>query len=460
MLGILELSPKNHGLCEYIGEIRDSKPHGFGIKIYEHTGDQSDNCIIGEFNQGEICGIKLTFRNRLIAEGVNVENFSKFKKGNFDLLTKTQDPIIDKEGHITGFSDENIYLGSHITINGEVLKKNGKGLLLNNNKIYLGEFKDSLYHGFGILYTENLVYVGHFIMGMFFGSGVYKSENVYYKGNFYNNYKHGKGELILKELTDEWGQISGRIIQMNYCGDFFGDLMHGNGVISTKNNFKYNVTFKASELTSKSVADKIIAENEFLGNYLKSFESFSSRIQPHTNDYEFVILDIETQKSSHEVNGWHPEKMGLAIAVTYSYKDDYIFWEEYEVFQLIEYLKSAGKIIGFNLNQFDLKVLDGYKENISKLLKPIAFDLLEYIEKKVGFRLKLQDLTKETLNKGKTGEGLESINWWKERKIDLLKQYCKHDVELTKELYEFGLEKKKLFYLIKSKKMELKVDWQ
>ena len=40
----------------------------------------------------------------------------------------------------------------------------------------------------------------------------------------------------------------------------------------------------------------------------------------------------------------------------------------------------------------------------------------------------------------------DAMQWWKEGKIDEIKKYCEQDVNVTKQLYEFGRDNGQLFY--------------
>jgi len=63
------------------------------------------------------------------------------------------------------------------------------------------------------------------------------------------------------------------------------------------------------------------------------------------------------------------------------------------------------------------------------------------VEKGAGFRISLSNLCETTLGSQKSADGLQALRWFKEGKIDKIKEYCLKDVELTKDLYEFGIEK-------------------
>ena len=51
-------------------------------------------------------------------------------------------------------------------------------------------------------------------------------------------------------------------------------------------------------------------------------------------------------------------------------------------------------------------------------------DLLEEIHRSLGYRVKLDDVAQATIGMGKTGHGLQAVEFWKEGKIKELADYC------------------------------------
>ncbi len=159
-----------------------------------------------------------------------------------------------------------------------------------------------------------------------------------------------------------------------------------------------------------------------------------------------LVFDCETQRSAAEVGGWNnTHLMGLAIGVVYSFKEDkYYAFPEEKVKEMLNMFLKADLVIGFNIKRFDWGVLKGYTTiDFSKIP---TLDILDLIYEQLGFRLSLDHLSLVNLNKGKSADGLQSLQWFKEGKIDLIIEYCKHDVEITKEIFEYLLEKGHLLY--------------
>jgi DEAD/DEAH box helicase domain-containing protein len=174
-----------------------------------------------------------------------------------------------------------------------------------------------------------------------------------------------------------------------------------------------------------------------------------------------LFFDLETQKSAEEVGGWNNiGAMKLALAVTFNPASAaYRTYHEKDVQALLLDLVMADKVIGYNIERFDLQVLQAYSER--PLTRVRTFDMLADIYRKLGFRLKLGDLAETTLGVGKIADGLQSLQWWKEGKIDLIEQYCRRDVEVTRNLYEFGRTNGYVLYRDRDgRPVRLPVDWK
>jgi DEAD/DEAH box helicase domain-containing protein len=76
----------------------------------------------------------------------------------------------------------------------------------------------------------------------------------------------------------------------------------------------------------------------------------------------YVFFDLESQNLFEDVGGRdHIEKLKVACGVTWStQRNDFaVYWEQ-DIPALIQELKSATKVIGFNLRGFDYRVLQPY----------------------------------------------------------------------------------------------------
>lgn len=167
-----------------------------------------------------------------------------------------------------------------------------------------------------------------------------------------------------------------------------------------------------------------------------------------------VVLDIETD-GLIGAGGVMPK---ITIIGTYFYEtDEYVSYLEHELTDLWPRLERADRIIGYNTKGFDLPVMNSYYPGDFLTFRNL--DLLEVISTKLGFRLKLDTVAAATLGYGKTGHGLQALEYFKKGEIDKLRDYCLHDVKVTKEVYEYGLKHGEILYLDRGgAKKAVKVD--
>jgi DEAD/DEAH box helicase domain-containing protein len=159
-----------------------------------------------------------------------------------------------------------------------------------------------------------------------------------------------------------------------------------------------------------------------------------------------VFVDVETQRSAEEVGGWHnAHLMRVAIAVTWDgIEQRFETWRERDVHALLARLAEADLVVGFNVRRFDYQVLRGYTDADPNALP--TFDLLDAIRGRIGFRLPLGHLAEENLGAAKGADGLQSLAWWKEGRIDAIERYCRRDVELLRDLFERALAQRHLVF--------------
>lgn len=151
-----------------------------------------------------------------------------------------------------------------------------------------------------------------------------------------------------------------------------------------------------------------------------------------------IVLDIETKDTFADVGGeGNLKNLSVSVVGVYSYREDAFFsYDEHHLADLGARLQTAGLVVGFSINRFDLPVLTKYF-NFS--LRPIPrLDLLEEIELVFGRRVGLDVLARANLNVGKTHHGLEAIDLYRAGNLEELKNYCLHDVKLTRDLYELA----------------------
>lgn len=156
------------------------------------------------------------------------------------------------------------------------------------------------------------------------------------------------------------------------------------------------------------------------------------------NGKDVVVFDLETKKEFAEIGGRdRTDLLGVSVLGAYSYNQDkYFVFEEQELSEFERMLANTGLLVGYNIKHFDIPVLQPY---ISfSLLKIHLLDMIFDPTTGAGFRPKLDNLARTTIGIAKSADGMQALRWYREGKIQEIKDYCLQDVKVTKELFEFG----------------------
>ena len=173
-----------------------------------------------------------------------------------------------------------------------------------------------------------------------------------------------------------------------------------------------------------------------------------------------VYFDLETQRTFDQVGGrGNLKKLGLAAAVTYNTaRSAFHRYTEGRVNALIEELKSADLVVGYNVLEFDYAVLSAYTDE--PLQRLATTDMMEHLARRLGFRLSLESIATATLGTGKVSDGLQAVRWYRQGLIDKVLDYCQKDVEITKKLHEYGQQFKVVYYWDKQYRRQMTpVNW-
>lgn len=157
-----------------------------------------------------------------------------------------------------------------------------------------------------------------------------------------------------------------------------------------------------------------------------------------------ITLDVETKNIFQEV-GNDAKKLGISyVGVHNSETNEYFGFFEADLSKMWPILEQADLIIGYNIKSFDYEVLSPYYRGDIRRFPTL--DLLEVVRDALGFRLKLDNLAKATLNKGKIGDGLDAVRYFREGKMEELARYCLEDVRITREIFDYATEFNRLKY--------------
>lgn len=163
-----------------------------------------------------------------------------------------------------------------------------------------------------------------------------------------------------------------------------------------------------------------------------------------------VVFDVETKTFFDEAGTLDPSKLGVSIVSLYARRLNnnlkeiegkmLSFWER-EFEDMWKYFGKADRIIGFNSINFDVPALSPYSP--PGFIKFPHFDILAKIKEATGRRTSLHSLAKATLGTQKIDSGENAIRYWNKgdvKSLNLLKRYCEKDVEITRDIYDYGLK--------------------
>jgi DEAD/DEAH box helicase domain-containing protein len=170
----------------------------------------------------------------------------------------------------------------------------------------------------------------------------------------------------------------------------------------------------------------------------------------------YVVFDIETANTFPSL-ARDLSLLDISVVGVYdSETDSYSSYIQEELPQLWPLLERAELLIGFNSDTFDIPLLNRYYPG--ELTRIPSLDLLGEVQKVLGRRIRLQTLAEATLGKGKKGDGLKAVDWWREGLVEKVREYCIEDVRITKELYEYARDNGLLKYKDLREVRDMKID--
>ncbi|MFL6528237.1 MAG: ribonuclease H-like domain-containing protein [Chthoniobacterales bacterium] len=176
---------------------------------------------------------------------------------------------------------------------------------------------------------------------------------------------------------------------------------------------------------------------------------------------DIVYFDLETQRTANDAGGWDRKcNMRMSVGVTFSSATGrYEIFSEGQAQQLVERLRRADLVVGFNVLNFDYDVLMGYTILDLRAELPTV-DLLLDLERRLGHRVGLDAIANATLGVQKIADGIDAIRWWREGRLMEIAEYCCCDVKVTRLVHEHGCRNRELFYHDRfAQRRRIAVDW-
>jgi DEAD/DEAH box helicase domain-containing protein len=174
-----------------------------------------------------------------------------------------------------------------------------------------------------------------------------------------------------------------------------------------------------------------------------------------------IFLDVETQRLNYEVpGGWNNiAGFGVALAVTWDEPAGFRTWLEPDAAALVAELSRFSCVVGYNVLRFDYTVLSAYEPQVHSLLQGKTVDMMVDLSRRLGFRPSLDSVAQATLARGKAGDGLAAVRWFRAGEIEKVAAYCQEDVALTRDVFLFGRNNGHVLYLDKGRPSKVIVKW-
>ena len=171
-----------------------------------------------------------------------------------------------------------------------------------------------------------------------------------------------------------------------------------------------------------------------------------------------VTFDIETANWFGDGETNDPADLKIAIVCIHdSETDSFDSFLVPDLPRLWPILERTDVLIGWNSDHFDIPLLNRYYPGDLTSVK--SLDLMVEIQKVANRRLKLDAVAEGTLSDKKLdGKGGQSVIWWKAGEVDKVREYCIHDVRLTRKIFDYALEKGHIKYKELGKTHEIKLD--
>lgn len=158
----------------------------------------------------------------------------------------------------------------------------------------------------------------------------------------------------------------------------------------------------------------------------------------------WITFDIETYSPTKSDKIDTTELRVSVVGAYFSWIDQYIAFLEDDTKYFTELLKDADLIIGWNHEWFDLPVLQKYSDYDLKNLP--CYDLMLEMEKTVGYKLKLDNVSKANLGEQKTDTYQQFKHYYWNNEWFKLIDYCMNDVRLTNLIFDKAMKEENIAY--------------
>jgi len=159
-----------------------------------------------------------------------------------------------------------------------------------------------------------------------------------------------------------------------------------------------------------------------------------------------ITFDIETSNTFDEVASPNAADLDLAVICIHdSETGEITSYLQEDLSKLWPIIEKADSLVGWNSDHFDIPLLNKYYDG--DLTKIKSVDLMAELKKTAGRRIKLDYVAQGSLGEAKSADGLQSIIWWRQGKIDEVIEYCRQDVNVTRKIYDYAIKNGSLKFI-------------
>jgi len=175
-----------------------------------------------------------------------------------------------------------------------------------------------------------------------------------------------------------------------------------------------------------------------------------------------LFFDLEVQLSAKEVGGFNIEntrRRRFFVASTFCPSEFQLsVYLEKDVRLLAKVLKQTELVIGYNIKNFDMEVLQGYAG--INLINVKYLDLMEGVQKSSNKRWSLDNLLMGTFGNKTDLDGFQTMKLFKKGRIEKCIQACCNDVLSMYRLHRYGAENGIVYGLTpESMRVSIPVQW-
>ena len=150
---------------------------------------------------------------------------------------------------------------------------------------------------------------------------------------------------------------------------------------------------------------------------------------------QLLYLDVIPIRTAEEVGGFGraaTRRRGTAVAATLSFNGQFQQWRSADCGKLVEYLRSASLVVGYNCIAFDYELIRGH----TSFRRPKTLDLLLIIKEVLGHRTSLANVARATFGRAGLAGGKALDKAWREGDSERVARALRRNLNVMRRLHE------------------------